>query len=196
MLKEKVVAVVLMMVFSQPLWAEDRDTILYATIGPWDVRIDNNKCFLAAVFEGGTIFRLGMDDDYVLYTIIGNADWKSIEYGKSYDLEIQFGNESRWSGEATGYSFDQPENQPYLHLTISGDIEKKTLFFTEFIQERSVEIFFNGTSISRLSLKDSFAASRKFVECQEQMKKSTATPPSSTDPFSNPSGTRTDPFKT
>ena len=99
------------------------DTLKYSTVGAWSIAVDpslGNGCFVSAGFKGGTSFRLGFDmresTGAGFYTLLGNVKWRSIEYGKNYPIKMRFGNEPAWEGNATGFSFDPPNNQTWLKL--------------------------------------------------------------------------------
>ena len=151
--------------------AQAEDTLKYSTVEPWTIAVDpsmGNGCFVAAEFEGGGVFRLGFDltDDSVdVYVLFGNAKWRSIEYGKKYPIKLRFGDEPAWDGTATGFSFEPPENQPWLSLEIAEDQGHE--FALEFMRELFVSVHYNKKEILRLSLKNSYQAGLQLVECQE-----------------------------
>jgi hypothetical protein len=151
----------------------DENVPEYATVGPWSIRVDSSLgygCFLMAEFEGGSLLRLGFDNSNdTIYVLIGDMKWKSIEYGKKYNVEIQFGDETKWTGNAKGFSFDPPNNEPWLWISISIDSDLAILFFQEFMQEQGINLFYKNSSISHLSLSDSYKAGLKLLECQETM---------------------------
>ncbi len=68
---------------TEPLWKR---------VGSWDIRVDrslNYGCFLVNVYQGGTVFRIGFDrTNGGGYLMLGNPNWRSIEVGKEYDLEL------------------------------------------------------------------------------------------------------------
>ena len=113
-------AVMVAPLLAMPVQAEK--AVQYSTVGAWTVSIDTNMgdgCFVVAQYKGGSAFRLGFDPGQdTVYTIFGDLKWKSIEYGKKYDIAMRFGGESAWTGEATGFSFDPPKNQPWLHFVV------------------------------------------------------------------------------
>ena len=168
-----VFAAAILSLFINPCFAADDDMPEFASVGTWSIRVDTSLdygCFLVSTFEGGTALRFGFDmTELTLYVAIGDPKWKSIEYGKNYAMEVQFGDESPWSGDAVGFSFSPPENQPWLWITVSDDEELFGEFFGEFMAERSVDFLFKGESIANLSLKDSYKAGLKLFECQQAM---------------------------
>lgn len=182
-------------VIAQLTLAEDDLMPEYAVVSGWSIRIDttlNNGCFALATYEKGSVLRVGIDNrDDTVYVIFGNPDWKSIEYGKNYDVEIQFGNETEWSGTAKGISFKAPENQPYLAVTIATE-DAVVNFIREYMSEKWVEFFYDGNSIDKLTLEGSYAAGMKILECQKNMRSNDH---NSKDPFAHP-GSSNDPFAT
>lgn len=145
----------------------------YGTAGFWTIRVDTSLgygCFLHATFTGGSSVRLGVDKtDDSLYMLVGDPKWKSIEYGKNYSVQIKFGDEEKWSGDAAGFSFEPPDNQPWLWVNIVSDVDTMALFFAEFMQEQDIKLFYKDSSILHLSLKDSYKAGLKLFECQDAM---------------------------
>tara|TARA_R110002126_G_scaffold12078_2_gene52866 strand:+ start:584 stop:1171 length:588 start_codon:yes stop_codon:yes gene_type:complete len=187
-----IVASSLTLVCSSSLASED--VTPYDTVAGWKIVTDNTLnggCFVLAEYKGGTILRVGIDnsdpESKSVYAIFGDPEWKSIEYGKEYEVQIQFGNEEKWSGEAEGMSFDPPENQSMLWIEINNQDDAAVLFFEEFMQESTVELFYNESSIALLKLKDSYAAGLKLAECQK------AADNANKDPFSQPTDSN-DPF--
>lgn len=155
--------------------ASAEDSAEYKKVGPWSVRVDNTgnalSCYMAAQFEGGSLFRFGFDmDSQLVYFIFGDDAWKSIEVGKNYDIEVKFGNESPWDVPAVGFSFDDENwtSQPFLYGAIRMEKEDSVLLLLEeFMGERYVEVYYEKNSILKLSLKHSYRAASEMVNCQE-----------------------------
>ena len=149
----------------------------YANVDGWTIRIDTtlgNGCFLHTYFKGGTALLIGKDNKRnTLYVVVGNPHWDTIKYGKHYPIEIQFGDKNKWFGDASGMSFNPPENQPFFWFYLNADIESATVFLGEFMRERTVEFFFDGSSITKLSLKGSHRATLKLMECQRSVDEQT-----------------------
>lgn len=172
--------------------AQAEDTLRYAIREPWTIAVDpslGNGCFAVAEFEKGEAFRLGFDmtNDPAIYVLFGNAKWRSIEYGKKYPIEMRFGDEPVWDGNAEGFSFDPPENQPWLKLEIVKDQGHE--FTLEFMKELFVSVHYNKKEILRLSLKNSYQAGLQLIECQksaiqgEEDPFETTSSPDNQDPF-------------
>src|SRR6056297_948950 len=125
--------------------AED-EPHLYRTVAGWHILIDpslGNGCFAIAEFEEGTALRVGLDmDGQSVYVVVGDSSWRSIEYGKSYKVSIVFGDETPWSGDATGFSFSPPNDEPYLWIAVS-EGDAIDLFVDEFMREKNFQLFYN-----------------------------------------------------
>ena len=162
------------------------DMPLFATAGDWDIRIDttlNNGCFVMGQYEGGTGFRLGLNaNDNSIYMIVGDPNWQSIEMGKVYSVEIVFGDETPWTADALGMSFDPPEDQPFLLIGVETDRDSMITFMREFMQESSFQLYYNDNSILALQLTGSYKAGMKLFECQEAVNSFN----NDDDPFRNP----------
>ena len=176
-----------------PKSARAEDTFNYSTVGSWTIGLDRtmgNGCFVLATFEGGSNFRLGFDmrDDPVgFYVIFGNVKWRSVEYGKTYRIQLRFGDEEAWEGDATGFSFDPPENQHWLIINFSA--QNGLELANEFMRELFVVVHYNKKQILRLKLKNSYQAGLQLIECQKQANQAEGDPfkdassPSDDDPF-------------
>jgi hypothetical protein len=182
MLRYFLIQVLAIAAFTSPLLFAGEDMPEYGAVKGWSIRVDTtlgNGCFAYAQYEGDTVLRLGVDNrDNTIYVLFGDSDWESIEYRKEYLVEIQFGDEGKWKGDATGMSFDPPEDQPYLWIHVVSD--NAANFIAEFMKEQNVALFYNDNSIANLRLKGSYAAGLKLIECQEVMKSNKK------DPFSEP----------
>ncbi len=61
-----------------------------------------------------------MTDDLGLYVYLRDDDWASLEAGKLYPLEIQFGRRDPWTGDASGHQ--SPSGAIYLSLRVQEDL--------------------------------------------------------------------------
>ena len=74
----------------------------YATVDSWHIRVDaslEGSCFAFATYKSGSTFRMALDmreesEEGAVFAVFGNPEWKSIEYGKSYPITVQFGSGS------------------------------------------------------------------------------------------------------
>lgn len=181
--------------FAQIANADKSGTLEWGKAGDWTIRVDTtlgNGCFALAQYTGGSAFRIGFDlKDHNVLVLFGKSSWKSIQYGKEYPVQLTFGNESPWAGNATGFSFDPPKDEPFLLLSI--DAKQADELLDEFMRQLYVAARYNDKEIMRLSLKGSYKAGMQLLKCQEAIQKSSADPfrttPSTGDPFrSGPTG--------
>jgi hypothetical protein len=149
------------------------DTLEYASVGSWTIGVDPTLgygCFVFAGWEGDSVLRLGFDpDSEKFYILFGDGGWKSLELAKDYEIAFSFGDESPWEGKAVGFSFDPPEDQPYLRMAIADD--SVGVFVGEFMNERNLVVEYNDREILKLNLKDNRRAGQKLLECQRDMNK-------------------------
>ena len=180
-------------------WPAERafaEPLKFGAAENWTIFIDttiNDSCFAVATFVDGSAFRIGFDmrpdAGSPFFVIFGNTDWKSIEYGKNYPIDLIFGNKSPWSGDASGFSFDPPQDQTWLRVNVGKDIGAE--FVSEFMRQQFVAVKYSGNEILRLALNDSYKAGLKLIECQKQANQNQT----KTDPFKNTSHPGSDPFR-
>lgn len=143
----------------------------YASVGRWHVFIDPtvaSGCSVEQMFRFGDAFRLGLDmrgTSGGYYLLFGNSNWRSIKYGKSYEVEVQCGQRSPWIGVATGYADVDSEPTGLLFLYVSDDAGSSIL--GDFMQEKVVSVRYQEKEILRLDLKGSHQAGMKLIECQK-----------------------------
>jgi hypothetical protein len=174
------------------------ETALWKTVGAWSVYIDRTvkyQCFIATVYEDYTLFRMGFQDpeaSSALYIAIGNADWKSIESGKTYDLVMQIDNEAGWTSPATAITLD---TLPTLVVN-----SNQAEFVAQLMRRHSLRVFFNDRLILNLSLRGSNNALKEMATCQNAVDRHLGrnAPLSNPDPFKEAPSPNTvkDPFAT
>jgi hypothetical protein len=175
--------------FASPATAKGDETAAWGQVGAWEVRVDrttDNGCFAVASYDDGTTARVGINKKWdALYVLLRNRDWTSLEAGKLYPVKFVFDGIGTYDGELQGLKLG---NTVYLvHHNLSPD------FIKDFMQRNRMEVFYRGTSIARLSLKDTYAAFLEVLNCQKEFGFSASK--SGGDPFSErPTPTR-DPFK-
>lgn len=159
----------------------------------WVVAVDQTVgygCFALASYEGGTVLRIGLapESDVPAYIMLGDEDWKSLEYGKEYELTIQFDTLDPWTGTATGVSFGSDE---FVFLMISFDNSDLVL---EFMKRHQMSVKYQNNNIATLSLAGSYRAFVEVLACQDQMM-SAGQPQQRVDPFDSEGSTpNSDPF--
>ena len=190
-LQSSALTALFLLFFLSPVKAADMP--VYKKVGVWDIRVDtsmSNGCFAITSFEGDSVFRMGFNPESDnMYVVIGDPSWKSIDVGKSYDVDIQFGDEEKWSGDATGFEFSEEVDSAYLWLNIPS--KNMSLFLDEYMREHSVRLFYQNNQILHLRLNGSYKAGVALMECQKMFKSKD----SASDPFTAPSSSRkSDPF--
>src|SRR4029079_1880058 len=83
-----------------------QDTVLWANVGQWQIRIDksvNYGCFMLGSYTQGTLLRIGFDQNNRNgYLLVGNDAWRSLRVGNRYDIVLRFDRAAPWRGRATG----------------------------------------------------------------------------------------------
>ena len=82
-------------------------------------------------------------------------------------MELSFGDESPWSGKASGFSFDPPVNQPWLYWEVQ--TSSSEAFLEELMQELFVVVRYDGKEIMRHNLRGSYLSVMKLLECQSSL---------------------------
>ncbi|MCV9944443.1 MULTISPECIES: hypothetical protein [Rhizobium] len=173
----------------------DDKAIQWKEVGGWTVAVDptlDNGCFVLTSFDDDTIFRLGFNfrkKDKPLYILLGNPNWKSLEKGKHYPIELSL-DQTQWTADARGLDLDGLKS-----LWIDTD---DTDLIEEFSGKLSFRARFNGKEIAALGLKDSERAADELLACQKAVNDAVMkqpAPPQSKDPFEAKPGTQaSDPF--
>jgi hypothetical protein len=174
-----------------PTTSVGEETIKWGSVGQWEIRVDptiGNGCFTYMSWTGGTIFRIGITpEEGGFQFFLGNQEWESLEVGKKYNIEIQFGRKTKWEIEATG---SQIGGDGLTFLYAQGE---KTKFITEFMEQTNMRIFYGDKEIDNLNLSKSYAAILEVIRCQKMMNEPSASR-SNSDPFSASRSRATDPF--
>lgn len=172
------------------LEASEKDVAKWSEIGWWEILVDrslDSGCFAWAEYDGGTILRIGFDPTTeMMYFMIANSDWKSVEIGKDYNLDIQFDDEDPWKAESTAIDMGIAA----LHVET-----RQWDFVDEFKRKHTLFVSYKDQNIATLSLKGSARAIDEVVRCQSAMMDTTGASLAS-DPFKSDSKTATpkDPF--
>lgn len=160
----------------------------------WFVGVDRSVgdgCFMYSSFDGGGVLRAGFNVDVdSMYIIVGSRSWMSLEEGKLYPIEIQFGNRSPWTGDASVFSWDSGEKALQLTIPFTDNIADN--FVRELQQTQNILVRYQGQQILNLSLRGSFAAMAEVINCQQNMFRGKSP---STDPFNSSNDRGADPFR-
>jgi hypothetical protein len=160
-----VMAALLQLLIVPAVRSDTGETAKWGKVGGWDIRVDRtvgDGCFAMQVFERGTIVRIGFDvASRAIYLVFGHDDWKSLEEGKRYPVVIRFDNSQDYNGEMKG---EQLGKAIFLvHHNLNAD------FLKDFMARNSMEIFYRGVSIARVSLQNTFAAVAEVIKCQREI---------------------------
>jgi hypothetical protein len=144
--------------------------VVYDIVAGWTIRTDLNQdyaCYAETTYEGQTILRVGYDAGRKLFVRVGDPEWASLEAEQSYGVELDFGDESTWSEQASGYAFNTDAGQPGLIFEI--DAEKARPFLRAFREQVAVDVTLEGRQPISLSLAGSYRAGARLEDCQVEM---------------------------
>ena len=184
---------ILLAIAVDPATAEE-DEPLWGNVQHWAIRIDrtlNFGCFLVTQFDGGTVFRLGVNrtEQNRGYVILGNSKWKSLEVGKRYQISLKFDNLAPWSTNAHVINVG---TSSFLFIPFSD-----TKFIQEFAVSHRVVVSYDFSIVTTLPLNGTAAATAELAKCQKAMDELAPRSPNNgpgRDPFARPGGDR-DPFR-
>ena len=161
----------------------------WAQVGGWEIRVDKsvgNGCFAMQRYEDGTVVRIGVNvGQKSVYLLFLNDAWKSLEVGKIYPVRIVFDGVSSYDGEMKGHRLAGGA-LVLAHSNLS------TEFVRDFMQRNSMQIYYHGSRIAALSLRNTYAAIGEVINCQKEF----GVAPRESDPFSSSgAGPNRDPFR-
>lgn len=171
--------------------AQAQPTRQWGQVGSWLISVDPslaNSCYALHDYDDGTVMRFGSDKssaDQRWYILFGNDRWRSIEDGGEYNVTLKFDREPEWTAVATGVDMGADTNFLYVFGSDPG-------FIDEFVAKNTLVLTYEGTTVTRLSLRGSARAARAMMQCQaEQVSAPPADPfagkkkKSLSDPFAN-----------
>jgi hypothetical protein len=137
----------------------------WAEVGGWEIRVDpsvGNGCFAMQVYEDGTIVRIGVNvGSKAIYLFFLNDAWKSLEVGKIYPVRVVFDGVSTYNGQMKGHRLAGGA------IVLSHD-NLSSGFVNDFMQRNAMRIFYQGSQIAGLSLRNTYAAIGEVVNCQKE----------------------------
>ena len=140
-----------------------------------------NGCFASQTYEDGTVVRMGVDvSDQRIYLLMFNQAWKSLEVGKIYPVRVVFDGVTSYNGDMKGHRLSAGAIV-LAHRNLSSD------FVKDFRQRNAMRLYYQGTSIANLSLRNASAAIGEVVNCQKEFGFGSNSPRGS-DPFASSSG--------
>lgn len=168
---------------------------LWGTVKGWAIHVDRTigmSCFVAKADSRGSILRFGTNRSTgLVYMMLGNPIWRSIEPGDSYDLELRFGEDAFWDAPANGIAFGDGGK----FLWVEFDMDSIEHLIEDLMTQSELTVFYKGNSIATISLAGSHAAVTELAECQKAMDAAAdeldpfrTTPSDNSDPFIGSSG--------
>ena len=154
----------LAIVFAGPAGAAD--AVLWKNVGGWGVYVDRSLgdgCYAGNVWEDDTHLRVGFNPSAdTLYVMFLNEKWRSLEVGKEYEIEIDFGRNDHWNGVFVGGAFSDGDKFLFMDGV-------KSEFVADFMKKTGIRISYEGRELSNLSLRGSYRAFLEALECQRMM---------------------------
>ncbi|WP_181592360.1 hypothetical protein [Rhizobium tropici] len=153
------------LLLAMPVFAED--TLPWKNVNGWSIFVDpsmGNACYMATTFDNGVGLRFGFNflgKEPLLYLSIGNMDWKSLEVGKDYPIQVQFDDNPVWT--ATAFVTDM-SGVKFLNITTAD-----TNFAKEFSHKLALRLSFQGKFVTGVRLTGSAAAVSELLNCQTKV---------------------------
>src|SRR5262249_20602608 len=147
--------------------ADNNETGKWGKVGGWEVRVDQSLghgCFAMQLYEDGTVIRVGFNiSTRTIYFTLGNPAWRSLEAVKVFRMRFVFDDQKPYDGELTGRQFGS-EGMVFLdHSNVSYEFTK------DFMERSGVRVYYRGSQITHLSLRNTYAAISEVMNCQKEM---------------------------
>jgi hypothetical protein len=161
-----------------------QDAVTWSAAGGWSVVVDpalGNGCSAYMAYDTGTVLRIGLNRlANQGYITIASEAWSSMVAGQEYDLRLIFGSARPWDVAGTAINLDGATT---LWLSfIDVDV------ILDFMQEPSVQLWYNDRMMDQLSLTGSFDAFSEVMRCQGAMDANSAPAAVGAGPFEPPPG--------
>ena len=145
--------------------AQSQNSAKWGEVGGWSIRVDRSigdGCYAHQSYEDGTDVRVGFDmKKKSIFFMIANPAWRSLEVGKVYRMRLTFDEQQSYDGEFRGLKMG---DWVWLdHSNVSAD------FASDFMQRNSLRVYYNGTRIAGLSLRNRYLAVTEVMNCQREM---------------------------
>ena len=141
-----------------------QDTVLWRTVGQWQIRVDASLgygCFLVGSYTRGTVLRIGIDQQSGNgYVMVGNEVWRSLQVGSQYDLALRFDGAAPWRGRATARRIGSGD-MVFLYLSFD-----RARFLVELARRLNMTIYYQGAVVTTLPLYGTNAAVQEMLNCQ------------------------------
>jgi len=141
------ISIIFILLFSNfnKTFADNHDQVIFwdQSSGGWDIYIDTTidyGCFAHMEWKGNTQMRFGFDPTVdSMYITISDSDWRSLQVGKDYDLQIEFDNSQPWTTTAQAITLDGINS---LYFTFY-----EQDFIAEFAKKHSIYVTYNNKEI-------------------------------------------------
>lgn len=137
----------------------------------WTVVIDRtieNSCFIISGFEDELLLRFQFNaTQQNVQFIAANINWKSLQAGKNYDMEVAFGDRDSWAGTAKAHRWN--DILPSLVMSVPVENQQASDFMKEFTAMGSVRILHEGSEIANVDLPGASEAVAAMLDCQAAM---------------------------
>ena len=140
-------------------------TLIYGNVNGWTVHTDPNqdyRCYAEALYEGGSAIRIGFDADSQMYVSIIDSSWAGTVAGESYEVALQFDEETPATYSAVGVS-------EASGLSVTVPSVQRAQFRDDFANRYMVSAHHGDQEPVMLSLGGSSRATRMLDECQTLM---------------------------
>ena len=129
----------------------------------WNVGVntDVGACLATARYQDQTAVWFGFIEGNKAFFGLSNPNWRSIDAGKQYKLQILAHGGGRWLGDFHGLDLGDEKSLIATHLKVN--------FMTDLARAGGLEVIFQNKSIARLSLSGSMAALDAVVDCQKEL---------------------------
>jgi hypothetical protein len=165
--------------------ASAQDTILWRSVGQWQIRVDKSLgygCFLLGSYTRGTVLRIGIDQQNGNgYVMVGNEAWRSLRVGNQYDLALRFDSSPPWRGRATARTIGSGSMR-FLYMSFD-----RARFLVELARRLNMTILYNGEVVTQLPLHGTNAAVQEMIRCQRVADAARKSNQPQGDPFAGPS---------
>jgi len=143
--------------------AQANELELYAEFDDgWEVRIDpalGPGCLMQAEFEGGSLFRLGLDvPNDRGYIMSFDESWEGIEEGEEYAITYRLNGDSDYEGTATGLNIAGVNGVEIVFNEID--------FLEEISTSSELALLHDGEQQLLIDLSGIDAATLSLIECQ------------------------------
>lgn len=145
---------------AEKLLAMDEDL---GQVRGWDIGINTaaGSCIAKARYEDRTTVWFGFGENGKGFFALSNPRWRSIDEGKSYELNLMARGAGRWRGTFSGGSVGDD------HSLLATSLKES--FMVDIARAGGIEVRYQDKTITRLSLSGSMAALTAVLDCQKEL---------------------------